>query len=168
MIKPILRKTPYELWKGKKPNIRYFHPFGCKCYVYNNGKKNLRKFDLRSDEGIFLGYTPSSQAYIVFNKYTVSVEELIHVVFYDTNPSMQLPDEKLPIKNTLTHVSINTTKSKESTKSSEKSTTYQNKIVISRWERLRKLSKWLHHWNLLEKLQTRASLKKQASIALVS
>ena len=28
-IRPILKKTPYELWKGRKPNISYFHPFGC-------------------------------------------------------------------------------------------------------------------------------------------
>jgi len=27
-IRPILEKAPYELWKGCKPNISYFHPFG--------------------------------------------------------------------------------------------------------------------------------------------
>jgi len=27
LIRPILKKTPYELWRGKKPNISYFHPF---------------------------------------------------------------------------------------------------------------------------------------------
>ena len=43
MIRPILKKTPYELWKGIKPNISFFHTFGCKCYVLNNGKDNLRK-----------------------------------------------------------------------------------------------------------------------------
>ena len=26
-IRPILNKTPYELWKGRAPNISYFHPF---------------------------------------------------------------------------------------------------------------------------------------------
>ena len=34
----ILKKTPYELWKGKRPNISYFHPFGTKCYILNNEK----------------------------------------------------------------------------------------------------------------------------------
>ena len=38
LIRPILEKTPYELWKGKKPNISYFHAFGCKCFILNNGK----------------------------------------------------------------------------------------------------------------------------------
>ena len=34
-IRPILKKNPYELWKGKKPNISYFHPFGCKYFILN-------------------------------------------------------------------------------------------------------------------------------------
>ena len=29
MIRPILKKTPYELFRARKPNISYFHPFGC-------------------------------------------------------------------------------------------------------------------------------------------
>ena len=27
-IRPNLKKIPYELWKGRKPNISYFHPRG--------------------------------------------------------------------------------------------------------------------------------------------
>ncbi|KAK8585732.1 hypothetical protein V6N13_050704 [Hibiscus sabdariffa] len=83
MIRPILNKTPYELLKKKKPNISYFHPFGCKCFVLNNGKDNLGKFDAKSDEAIFLGYSLTSKAYRVFNKRTLVVEESIHVVFDD-------------------------------------------------------------------------------------
>ncbi|XP_070010369.1 uncharacterized protein [Nicotiana sylvestris] len=75
-----------ELWNGKKPNISYFHPFGCKCFVHNNGKDNQGKFDSKSDEGIFLSYSPSSRAYRVYNKRTLCIEESIHVVFIDTNP----------------------------------------------------------------------------------
>jgi len=54
LIRPLLKKTPYELWKGKKPNISYFHAFGCKCFILNNGKEQLGKFDAKSDEGFFL------------------------------------------------------------------------------------------------------------------
>ncbi|XP_070023318.1 uncharacterized protein [Nicotiana sylvestris] len=86
LIRPILKKTPYELWNGKKSNISYFHPFGCKCFVHNNGKDNLGKFDPKSDEGIFLRYSPSSRAYRVYNKRTLCIEESIHVIFIDTNP----------------------------------------------------------------------------------
>lgn len=86
LIRPILKKTPYELWNGKKPNISYFHPFRCKYFIHNNGKDNLGKFDRKSDEGIFLGYSPSNRAYRVYNKRTLCIEEFIHVIFVDTNP----------------------------------------------------------------------------------
>jgi len=46
----------------------------------NNGKDNLGKFDAKSDESIFLGYSTSSRAYKVFNKRTL-VEESVCVVF---------------------------------------------------------------------------------------
>ena len=57
----------------------------------NNGKDNLGKFDIKSDEGIFLGYSTSSKAYRIFNKRTLTVEESIHVVFDEANP---LPSRK--------------------------------------------------------------------------
>ena len=55
MLRPIIGKTPYELFKGRTPSIAHLKVFGCQCFVLNNGKDNLGKFDLRSDEGIFLG-----------------------------------------------------------------------------------------------------------------
>ncbi|XP_075097893.1 uncharacterized protein LOC142175212 [Nicotiana tabacum] len=51
LIRPILKNIPYELLKAERPNIRYFHPFGRKRFVHNNGKDNLGNFDLRSNEG---------------------------------------------------------------------------------------------------------------------
>ena len=81
LIRPILKKTPYELWHGRKPNIGYFHIFGCKCFVHNNDKNNLRKFDAKADEGIFLGYSTTSKAYRIFNKCSLVIEESIHVIF---------------------------------------------------------------------------------------
>ena len=86
LIRPILKKTPYELYKGRKPNISHLHVFGCKCFVLNNGKDNLGKFDAKSDEGIFLGYSSNSKTFIMYNKRTMIIEESIHVVFYETNP----------------------------------------------------------------------------------
>ena len=54
LIRHKLDKTPYELWKGRKPNIGYFRVFRCKCFVLNT-KDNLRKFYSKFDVGIFLG-----------------------------------------------------------------------------------------------------------------
>lgn len=28
--------TQYKLWKGKTPNMSYFHVFGCTCYILND------------------------------------------------------------------------------------------------------------------------------------
>ena len=85
LIHPIMKKTPYELFKGKKPNISYFRSFGCKCFIHNNGKDRLGKFDARSDEGILVGYSMHSKAYRVYNKHTRLIEESIHIVFDESN-----------------------------------------------------------------------------------
>ena len=79
LIRPILKKFPYEIYKGRKPNISRLHIFGCKCFVLNNGN-NLGKFDAKFDEGIFLGYSLHSKAYKVCNKRTMNVEEFIHLL----------------------------------------------------------------------------------------
>ena len=88
-IRPILKKTPYELFKGRKPNISFFHIFGCKCFVLNNDKDNLGKFDEKSDEGIFLGYSLTSKAYRIYNKRILNIEESMHVKFDESNPSKE-------------------------------------------------------------------------------
>ncbi|WRX28072.1 Integrase [Theobroma cacao] len=84
-IRPMLSKTPYELYKGRKPNISYLRSFGCKCFVLNNGKQPLGKFDAKNDEAIFLRYALNSKAYRIFNKRTLMVEESTHVVFDESN-----------------------------------------------------------------------------------
>ena len=86
LIRPHLNKTPYELWKDRKPNIGYFKVFGCKCFILNT-KGNLGKFDSKSDVSIFLGYLNSSKAYRVYNKRILVVEKSMHVRFDESNPS---------------------------------------------------------------------------------
>ena len=73
LIWRISKKTSYELFKGIKLNIAYLKPFGCKCFIHKNGKNNLGKFDARSDEGIFLGYSLNKKAYWELNNHTSSV-----------------------------------------------------------------------------------------------
>ena len=55
--------------------------FGCSCFVLNNGKENLGKFDEKAHLGIFIGYSLTSHAYRIYNKMLMTVEESIHVVF---------------------------------------------------------------------------------------
>ena len=63
--------------------MKYFRIFGSKCYILND-RENPRKFDAKSDEGIFLGYSTNSRAYRVYNKRTKTVMESINVVIDDT------------------------------------------------------------------------------------
>ena len=60
--RPGTKKTPYELWKERKPNVKYFRIFGSTCFILKD-RENVGKFDSGSDEGIFLGYSSTSKAY---------------------------------------------------------------------------------------------------------
>ena len=70
VIRVVLNKTPYELLNNGKPMLSYLRAFGCRCFVLNNVKDDLGKFDPRSDEGVFVGYSSSSKAYRMFIKRT--------------------------------------------------------------------------------------------------
>ncbi|GJV37204.1 retrovirus-related pol polyprotein from transposon TNT 1-94 [Tanacetum coccineum] len=85
LIRAILGKTPYKLLKGRKPTLDYFRVFGSKCFFLNT-KDCLTKFDPKSYEGIFLGYSQNSKAYIIFNKHTRKVKESLNVTFDETPP----------------------------------------------------------------------------------
>ncbi|GJS86318.1 retrovirus-related pol polyprotein from transposon TNT 1-94 [Tanacetum coccineum] len=85
LIRAILGKTPYELLRGRKPTIDYFRVFGSKCFILNI-KDYLSKFDPKSYEGFFLGYSKNSKAYIILNKHTRKVKESLNVTFDETSP----------------------------------------------------------------------------------
>ncbi|KAK0605240.1 hypothetical protein LWI29_024494 [Acer saccharum] len=80
--RPGTKQMSYELWKGKKPNVSYFHTFGSKCYILND-RDHLGKFDAKSDVGLFLGYAINSRAYRVFNLTTKTIMESINVKIDD-------------------------------------------------------------------------------------
>ena len=61
LLRTILKKTSYELFYNKIPKVSYFKVFCCKCFILNT-KDNLDKFDSKSDEGIFVGYSNHSKA----------------------------------------------------------------------------------------------------------
>jgi len=91
-IRPILEKTAYELFKGRRRNISYFHQFGCTCYILNN-KLYLKKFDVKAQRGIFLGYSEKSKAYRVYTSETLCVEESLHVKFDDKESGSETLEE---------------------------------------------------------------------------
>jgi len=91
-IRPILEKTTYELFKGRRLNISYFHQFGCTCYILNN-KLYLKKFDAKDQRGIFLSYSERSKAYKVYNSETLCVEKSMHVIFDDKEPGNETSEQ---------------------------------------------------------------------------
>nr|GEX42696.1 copia protein [Tanacetum cinerariifolium] len=81
----ILGKTSYELLRGRKPTLEYFRVYRIKCFILNT-RDYLTKFDPKSYEGIFLGYSQNSKAYIILNKHTRKVKESLNVTFDETPP----------------------------------------------------------------------------------
>lgn len=58
-------KTPYLYWYGRSLNDNYFKIFGSKCFIKRGDY--VFKFDAKSDEGIFIGYSIKSKAYKCYN-----------------------------------------------------------------------------------------------------
>ncbi|GKB81476.1 retrovirus-related pol polyprotein from transposon TNT 1-94 [Tanacetum coccineum] len=73
-------KTPYELIRGRKPNVQYFHVFGSLCYPTNDCD-DLGKMKPKADIGIFVAYSESSRGFCIYNRRTKKIMETIHVKF---------------------------------------------------------------------------------------
>ena len=102
-FRPGTKKIPYELWKGRKPNVKYFRIFGSTCFILKD-RENVGKFDSRSDEGIFLGYSSISKVYRVYNKRIMKVTETMNVIIDESSNSSfekgieELTKEILPLE----------------------------------------------------------------------
>ena len=61
--------------------------------IYINDKRNIDKFEAKSEPGIFLGYSEISRAYRIYNLKNDIVEESPHVIFNENS------DESVSHKN---------------------------------------------------------------------
>nr|GEU83869.1 hypothetical protein [Tanacetum cinerariifolium] len=84
VIKPH-NKTPYELFRGRTLTLRFMRPFGCHVAILNT-LEYLGKFDGKSDDGFFIGYSLNSKAFRVYNTRIRKVEENLHVRFLEDKP----------------------------------------------------------------------------------
>jgi hypothetical protein len=82
----LLKKSPYELLSGNKPNVSYLRVFGSKYYILVK-KGRHSKFAPEVVEGFLLGYDSNTKVYRVFNKSSGLVEVSSDVVFDETNGS---------------------------------------------------------------------------------
>ncbi|GJZ82980.1 zinc finger BED domain-containing protein RICESLEEPER 2-like protein, partial [Tanacetum coccineum] len=85
-------KTPYKLFRGFKPALSFMRPFRCHVTILNT-LDSLGKFDGKSDEGFFVGYS-----FRVYNTRTRRVEENLpirrveenlHIGFLENKPMIE-------------------------------------------------------------------------------
>ncbi|GJU24872.1 putative ribonuclease H-like domain-containing protein [Tanacetum coccineum] len=86
VVKPH-NKTPYELFRGRTPALSFMRPFGCHVTILNT-LDYLGKFDGKSDEGFFVGYSLNSKTFRVYNIRTRKVEENLHIRFLEDKSIM--------------------------------------------------------------------------------
>nr|GEZ11215.1 ribonuclease H-like domain-containing protein [Tanacetum cinerariifolium] len=86
VVKP-QNKTPYELFRGRTHALSFMKPFGCHVTTLNT-LYHLGRFDGKSDEGFFVGYSLNSKAFRVYNIRTRKVEENLHIRFLEDKPSI--------------------------------------------------------------------------------
>ncbi|GJS30144.1 ribonuclease H-like domain-containing protein [Tanacetum coccineum] len=81
IVKPH-NKTPYELFRGRTPTLSFMRPFGCHVSILNT-LDHLGKFDGKSDDGFFVGYSLTSKAFRVYKIITKRLEENLHIRFLE-------------------------------------------------------------------------------------
>ncbi|GJV50630.1 retrovirus-related pol polyprotein from transposon TNT 1-94 [Tanacetum coccineum] len=69
-----------EYSRERIPDISFFRVFRCPVFIHNH-KDHLGKFDAKSDDGYFLGYSSVSKAFRVYNTRRQQIKETYHVTF---------------------------------------------------------------------------------------
>nr|GFA65510.1 hypothetical protein [Tanacetum cinerariifolium] len=64
----------------RKPNIKFFHVFGCRCYLLGD-YEDVGKLKAKGDIGVFVGYSKESAAFRIYNKRTCKIHESVNVNF---------------------------------------------------------------------------------------
>ncbi|GJZ87984.1 putative ribonuclease H-like domain-containing protein [Tanacetum coccineum] len=95
VVKPH-NKTPYELFRGRTHPLSFMKPFGCHVIILNT-IDYLGKFDGKSDEGFFVGYSLNSKAFRVYNIRTIKVEESLHIKFLEDKPIIAGTEESIGV-----------------------------------------------------------------------
>ena len=60
----LVSSTPYELWNGKRPSLKYLKIWDCYAYVKNNFG---HKLSARADKCRFVGYPKEGIGYLFYN-----------------------------------------------------------------------------------------------------
>ena len=72
--------TPYEIWRGKQPNLKYLKIWDCPSYI----KKNFgHKLDTRADKYLFMGYHRDSIGYQFYHPTKQKIFVSRHATFLE-------------------------------------------------------------------------------------
>ncbi|GJZ36887.1 integrase, catalytic region, zinc finger, CCHC-type containing protein [Tanacetum coccineum] len=75
-----LTKHHTSSFTAKKPDISFLHVFGALCYPKND-REDIGKLGAKGDISFFIGYSADSFAYIVYNRRTKKIIEIMNVTF---------------------------------------------------------------------------------------
>nr|GEY40971.1 hypothetical protein [Tanacetum cinerariifolium] len=64
----------------RKPNIKFFCVFGCRCYLLND-YEDVGKLKAKGDIGVFIGYSKESAAFKIYDKQTCKIHESVNANF---------------------------------------------------------------------------------------
>nr|GEW22570.1 hypothetical protein [Tanacetum cinerariifolium] len=73
-------KTPYELINKRKPNIKFFRVFRCRCYLLNV-YEDVGKLKEKGDIRVFVGYSKEFAAFRIYKKQARKIHESVNVNF---------------------------------------------------------------------------------------
>nr|GEU75811.1 copia protein [Tanacetum cinerariifolium] len=86
--KTLIEAARTMLAESKSPALSFMRPFGCHVTILNT-LDQLGKFDGKSDEGIFVGYSTICKAFRVYNIRTRKDEENLHITFLQNKPMIR-------------------------------------------------------------------------------
>nr|GEV68153.1 retrovirus-related Pol polyprotein from transposon TNT 1-94 [Tanacetum cinerariifolium] len=73
--------------EAETPTLSFMRPIGCHITILNT-LDHLGKFDGKSDDGFFVGYSLNSKAFRVYNLRTRKVDENLHIRLLEDKPSI--------------------------------------------------------------------------------
>ena len=75
-------KTPYELWTGRKPNLKHLHIWGCLAEA-RPYRPHERKLDYKTVSSYFIGYAKRSRDFKFYDPGTRSIFETRTATFFE-------------------------------------------------------------------------------------
>ena len=80
----MIKKTPYEMWYGKRPDLQNLKVFGCIAYAHVPDA-NRQRFDKKATRYRFVGYSLESKEYRLLDENTCKIYIRRDVIFNENN-----------------------------------------------------------------------------------